>query len=114
MRQPILSGVILGLLFFCGGVLTASVADELREPPASRRPEPQDGRGARPRPATHGTSRSDGAGGSGREEAIGCGIWNMPLSEVDMLIVWASILCCVVAIWQHYRRVAVAMGAGQP
>jgi hypothetical protein len=38
----------------------------------------------------------------------------MPLSEVDMLIVWASILCCVVAIWQHYRRVAVAMGAGQP
>jgi translocator protein len=38
----------------------------------------------------------------------------MPLSEVDMLIVWASILWCVVAIWQHYRCVAVAMGAGQP
>ncbi len=36
------------------------------------------------------------------------GLRNMPLAAVDILIVWASIIWCMVAIWQSYKWVAVA------
>lgn len=35
-------------------------------------------------------------------------MWNLPLAAVDILIVWATIIWCVVAIWRHYRWVAIA------
>ena len=38
------------------------------------------------------------------------GLRNVPLAAVDILIVWVTILWCVVAIWPHYRWVAVAQG----
>ena len=38
------------------------------------------------------------------------GMRNVPLSAVDILIVWATIIWCVVAIWPHYRWVAYAQG----
>ena len=36
------------------------------------------------------------------------GLRNVPLAAVDIVIVWATILWCVVAVWPHYRWVAVA------
>ena len=36
------------------------------------------------------------------------GMRNLPLAAVDILIVWATIIWCVVAVWRHYRCVAVA------
>ncbi|MFY7876986.1 MAG: TspO/MBR family protein, partial [Pirellula sp.] len=36
------------------------------------------------------------------------GLRNMPLATVDILIVWATILWCMVAIWQHSKWVAFA------
>lgn len=36
------------------------------------------------------------------------GMRNMPLASVDILIVWASIIWLAVAIWPHYRAVAIA------
>ena len=38
------------------------------------------------------------------------GMRNLPLAAVDILIVWATIIWCVVAIWSHYRWVAFAQG----
>ena len=38
------------------------------------------------------------------------GLRNVPLSAVDILIVWATIIWCVIAIWPHYRWVAFAQG----
>ncbi len=38
------------------------------------------------------------------------GMRNVPLSAVDIVIVWATTIWCVVAIWPHYRWVAVAQG----
>jgi tryptophan-rich sensory protein len=38
------------------------------------------------------------------------GLRNLPLASADILLVWASILWCVVAVWRHYRWVAVAQG----
>lgn len=38
------------------------------------------------------------------------GMRNVPLSAVDIVIVWATIIWCVVAVWPHYRWVAVAQG----
>lgn len=35
---------------------------------------------------------------------------NVPLAAVDILIVWATILWCVIAVWRHYRWVALAQG----
>ena len=36
------------------------------------------------------------------------GLRNLPLAAVDILIVWATIIVSVVAIWRYYRWVAVA------
>jgi tryptophan-rich sensory protein len=38
------------------------------------------------------------------------GLRNVPLAAADIVIVWATILWCVVAVWPHYRWVAVAQG----
>jgi tryptophan-rich sensory protein len=39
---------------------------------------------------------------------IFAGLRNVPLACVDILIVWATIIWCVVAVWRHYRWIAVA------
>ncbi len=36
------------------------------------------------------------------------GLRSVPLAAADILIVWVTILWCVVAVWPHYRWVAVA------
>lgn len=36
------------------------------------------------------------------------GMRNMPLASLDILIVWGTIIWMMVAIWRHYRWVAVA------
>ncbi|MFO0897994.1 MAG: TspO/MBR family protein [Pirellulales bacterium] len=36
------------------------------------------------------------------------GMRNLPLAAVDIVIVWTTILWCMIAIWRHYRWVAVA------
>lgn len=36
------------------------------------------------------------------------GLRNLPLAAVDILLVWGSILCCMAAIWPHYKWVSVA------
>lgn len=38
------------------------------------------------------------------------GMRNLPLAAVDILIVWTTIIWCVVEVWRHYRWVAVAQG----
>lgn len=38
------------------------------------------------------------------------GMRSVPLACVDILIVWTTIIWCVVAVWPHYRWVAVAQG----
>ena len=39
---------------------------------------------------------------------IFAGLRNVPLAASDIVIVWATIIWCVVAIWPHFRWVAVA------
>ena len=39
---------------------------------------------------------------------IFAGLRNVPLAAADILLVWATIVWCVVAVWPHYRWVAVA------
>src|SRR4051812_32345119 len=41
---------------------------------------------------------------------IFAGLRNVPLAGADILIVWATLVWCVVAVWPHYRWVAVAQG----
>jgi len=36
------------------------------------------------------------------------GLRNVPLAAVDIVIVWATIIWCILAIWRRYRWVAVA------
>ena len=36
------------------------------------------------------------------------GMRNLPLAAVDILVVWATIIWCVIAVWRHYRWVAIA------
>lgn len=36
------------------------------------------------------------------------GLRNVPLAAVDIVIVWATILCCMIVVWPVYRWVAVA------
>ncbi len=36
------------------------------------------------------------------------GLRSVPLAAADILIVLASLVWCVVAVWPHYKRVAVA------
>lgn len=38
------------------------------------------------------------------------GLRSVPLAAIDIVIVWATILWCVVAVWPHYRWVALAQG----
>jgi translocator protein len=38
------------------------------------------------------------------------GMRSVPLATVDILIVWTTIIWCVVAIWPHLKWVAVAQG----
>ena len=33
---------------------------------------------------------------------------NVPLATVDIVIVWATILWCVFAVWPHYKLVGAA------
>jgi tryptophan-rich sensory protein len=39
---------------------------------------------------------------------IFAGLRSVPLAAADILIVWATIICCVVAVWPFHRWVAVA------
>ena len=39
---------------------------------------------------------------------IFAGLRNVPLAAVDILIVWATIIWCVVAVWPVYKWVAIA------
>ena len=39
---------------------------------------------------------------------IFAGLRSVPLAAADILIVWASLVWCVVAVWPHYRWVAIA------
>lgn len=32
---------------------------------------------------------------------------NLPLAAVETLVVWATISCCIAAIWPHYKWVAL-------
>jgi benzodiazapine receptor len=36
------------------------------------------------------------------------GLRSVPLAAVDILIVWATLVWCVVAVWPHYEWVAIA------
>lgn len=38
------------------------------------------------------------------------GMRNLPLASLDILIVWATIIWCVIAIWPHFKWVAFAQG----
>jgi benzodiazapine receptor len=39
---------------------------------------------------------------------IFAGLRNVPLATADILVVWATILWCVLAVWRAYKWVAVA------
>jgi len=39
---------------------------------------------------------------------IFAGLRSVPLAAADIMVVWATILWCVVVVWRHYRWVAVA------
>ena len=39
---------------------------------------------------------------------IFAGLRSVPLAAADIVIVWASLVWCVVAVWPHYRWVAFA------
>ena len=41
---------------------------------------------------------------------IFAGLRSVPLAAADILIVWATLVWCVVAVRRHYRWVAVAQG----
>ena len=41
---------------------------------------------------------------------IFAGLRSVPLAAVDIVIVWATIIWCVVAVWPRYKWVAVAQG----
>jgi len=36
------------------------------------------------------------------------GMRNLPLAAVDILIIWATIIWCVIAVWPHFRWVSMA------
>jgi tryptophan-rich sensory protein len=38
------------------------------------------------------------------------GLRRVPLAAADILIVWATIIWCVVAVWPQYRLVAIVQG----
>jgi benzodiazapine receptor len=39
---------------------------------------------------------------------IFAGLRNVPMAAADIVIVWATLIWCVVAVWPHYRWVALA------
>ena len=39
---------------------------------------------------------------------IFAGLRNVPLAAADILIVWATIICCIAVVWPVHRWVAVA------
>ena len=41
---------------------------------------------------------------------IFAGLRNVPLTAADIVIVWATLVWCVVAVWPHYKWIAVAQG----
>ena len=41
---------------------------------------------------------------------IFAGLRSVPLAAADILIVWATLVWCVIAVWPHYRWVAVVQG----
>jgi translocator protein len=41
---------------------------------------------------------------------IFAGLKNVPLAAVDIVIVWTTIIWCVIAVWPHFRWVALAQG----
>lgn len=41
---------------------------------------------------------------------IFAGLRSVSLAAIDIVIVWVTILWCIVAIWPHYRGVALAQG----
>ena len=38
------------------------------------------------------------------------GLRNVPLAAADIVVVWATIIWCVLAVWPHHRWVALAQG----
>lgn len=36
------------------------------------------------------------------------GMRNLPLAAVDIVVVWTTIIWCVISVWPHFRWVAVA------
>ena len=38
------------------------------------------------------------------------GLRSVPLAAADIVIVWATIIWCVIAVWPHYKWIAVAQG----
>ena len=38
------------------------------------------------------------------------GMRNLPLAAVDIVIIWSTIIWCVLAVWRHSRWVAFAQG----
>ena len=36
------------------------------------------------------------------------GLRNLPLASLDILVVWSSIIWCIIAIWRHSKWVALA------
>jgi len=41
---------------------------------------------------------------------IFAGLRNVSLAAADIVVVWLTILWCVVAVWPHHKWVAVAQG----
>ena len=41
---------------------------------------------------------------------IFAGLRSVPAAALDIVIVWATIIWCVIAVWPHYRWVAIAQG----
>lgn len=38
------------------------------------------------------------------------GMRNLPLAAADILLVWVTIIWCVVVVWPHHKWVAIAQG----
>lgn len=36
------------------------------------------------------------------------GLRHLPLAAIDIFVVWATIICCFIAVWPHYKWVSLA------
>lgn len=36
------------------------------------------------------------------------GMRNLPLAAIDIVLVWATIIWCMIAIWPHYKAISLA------